>query len=53
MLAFWNSILEYIINCHKMVHHVTAAAIANSFSVSNTNHDGDYVLVAVSLSRRQ
>ena len=35
MLAFWDSILEYIVNCLKMVHHVTAltaTAVANNLS---------------------
>ena len=46
MLAFWGSILEYIVNCLKMVHHVTAltaTAVANSLSCVR---DDDIVVVS-------
>ena len=34
--------------CHKMAHHVTVAAVANSFSVLNVNCGDNDVVVVVS-----
>ena len=59
MLAFWGSILKYVVlfsklRCCKTVRHVAATAVTNSFSVSNTSHDSDYyVQVVVSYVSRQ
>ena len=41
----WNK--SIFSNCHKMAHHVTVAAVANSFSVLNVSCDDDDDVVVV------